>query len=507
MKQCTHDKQWHRISTLRALTLLNLNGQKNQGFALPMALILGLIMVTLMTASLLEAQSNRDSSKIRQSSGTSEITVDSAIARVLAELSKPENSELLGRNYDPINPNTGKTYLGDDRLVNSGDEAVTGVDQWSGFDRSALPCYQQQGISAPSINLSGSIGANAGYELLAYRYDPTLQEGTVLIQGNYGHLQSHVLLSISISQNLDNFPGIALIEKHPHDRYLTGVLGLRGRAILGKKGNVYIIPEGSADPTLTGWSAPDDSSRGDYLNSVWSSSLDGANTDTISGSIYACNLQINIPQGVTGTNFGVIRAGQRFPGVGGDVSTLYTIDGLELSGTDVLTLDTTGGPVVVEVSPVEFPGQRFSLRDYSKIVNVRTDGQPPKVGDARIIIRNNLSVDLYNQTCLSQVFLYSVKDELLLQTDGPGCPSGQNTNVEGVVWVEAILSSKNDVSNRNIRYLGNSNGSYDLTVTPGATSGIAVPDDVSSLVDLLQYTGLPLSYDYKDILTWQRVNL
>ena len=108
---------------------------------------------------------------------------------------------------------------------------------------------------------------------------------------------------------------------------------------------------------------------------------------------------------------------------------------------------------------------------------------------------------------MQQVFLYSHSDELLLLTNGPGCPGGQNTNFEGVVWVEAILSSKNNVSNRNVQYAHDGSKVYDTLVTPGATSGITVPDDVSSLVDLLQYTNVPVYYRFGEFKTWQRVNI
>ena len=88
----------------------------------------------------------------------------------------------------------------------------------------------------------------------------------------------------------------------------------------------------------------------------------------------------------------------------------------------------------------------------------------------------------------------------------------KNTNFEGVAWVEAIISSKNDASNRDTKYLyelGVSRSLYDdnEAVTPSTTSGIAVPDDVSSLSDLLQYAELPVTYRYKAVKNWQTVSL
>ena len=73
-----------------------------------------------------------------------------------------------------------------------------------------------------------------------------------------------------------------------------------------------------------------------------------------------------------------------------------------------------------------------------------------------------------------------------------------------------VLSSKNDASNRDVTYLGRTglHADYDTLVTPGVTSGIAVPEDVTSLVNYLQYVdGLPVPYQVKGILSWERVRL
>jgi hypothetical protein len=98
-------------------------------------------------------------------------------------------------------------------------------------------------------------------------------------------------------------------------------------------------------------------------------------------------------------------------------------------------------------------------------------------------------------------------DDFRLLTSGPGCPGGQNTNFEGVLWAETILSSKNAASNRNTNYLGSTGEPNDVTITPGATSGFAVPDDVSSLSDLFRYINWPVRYKFGGVTQWQRVRL
>ena len=123
------------------------------------------------------------------------------------------------------------------------------------------------------------------------------------------------------------------------------------------------------------------------------------------------------------------------------------------------------------------------------------------------MMRGNSQVNLYDKTCIQNAFLYIPKDELRILTSGSGCPGGQNTNFEGVVWAEEIVSSKNSASNRPVsRYFGGGNTEFDSLVTPDVTSGIAVPDDVTSLADVLDYVNLPVRYRYGTIQNWQRVN-
>jgi hypothetical protein len=68
--------------------------------------------------------------------------------------------------------------LGADGASKSGDESTTAVDQWTGYDPSGAPCFQQLGRNAPNIALTGTIGANETYTIRAYRYDKQNQQGT-----------------------------------------------------------------------------------------------------------------------------------------------------------------------------------------------------------------------------------------------------------------------------------------------------------------------------------------
>ncbi|MGB7414974.1 MAG: hypothetical protein WA902_12270 [Thermosynechococcaceae cyanobacterium] len=493
------------------LKFLKSRSTKSHGFALPMAMGLGLVMLTLGLTAVMVSQNGLTSARQRRGTEVSLSVAEGGIARVLAHLTHRNNVILLHRNYDTLNPKTGKTYLGADGVPNSGDETNTGVDQWSGYDPSGAPCYPLKGVGAPTLMTTGTMGAGS-FTIRAYRYDSLRGVGHLLIEGNQGERSTAILVSLSVKPDLEDFPGVLLryVAGAPH----IGVLGLRGRNILGSKGNVYFSSSSSPDSSLTGISAPGDSDRPSYLNAVWSNNVDdGATGDTISGDLTGCELYAWLPSRTKGTNFGVIDSDTTFTGSGGTVPTLYQVEQIDLANNETLTVDTTNGPVHIDfVNTGLDPQFSLTLRNTAKILNVRTDGQEPRVGDLRMMGEGNHLVRLYDQSCIQGAFLWIPSDELQLLTSGPGCPGGKNTNFEGVVWAEAVVSAKNNASNRNISYFGRGvmepNAEYDALVIPGNTSGIAVSEDVSSLVDVLKYIDdWPAHYRVKDVLNWQRVQL
>lgn len=481
----------------------------DQGFALPLALGLGFVMVILGLSTMIIAQSDRISAFNRKESGASLAIAEGGMARTLAQLTAPNNAVLLNRNYDTINPRTGKTYLGNDGILNSGDEQTSAIDEWAGYDPSTQPCYQSKGWGSPNFQKTGSMGATGTYTLKAYRYNPDQQKGTLLVEASKDGKTTGVVITIAVTPDLDNFPGIALMDI-PSDKYAAGVIALRGREILGNKGNIYYAPAASADPSLTESAAPGEANREGYLNAIWSSTPDGVSTDTVQGEIFACALWAELPGGPTGTNVGTINTSTTLTGNGGNSPTLYEVNQIDLSNNDTLTVDTTNGPVQIDIPFTSYSApadQAITLRNNAKILNVRTDGKPPRVGDLRILARGNSRIQLYDQTCIQNAFLWFRLDELRFLTTGPGCPGGQNTNIEGVLWMEAILSSKNEATHRDVEYFGYAGGNYDTTTKSGVTSGIAVPEDVSSLVDLLKYINLPTRYRFGGVQQWQRVRL
>ncbi len=477
------------------------------GFALPLAMGIGLVLIALATATLLLAEDDNRLSAQRRDSSDSLLVAETGVAITLAQLNKPNNSGFLTRNLDQVNTATSKNFLGPDGLPNTNDETGTLVDQWVNYNYTTQPCYPTLSWGAPNITLTGTVGTNGTYAVRAYRYNPQQRKGTLLVEGEQDGQKSYVSVQMDIEPSLDYFPGVMAIDPSgPSGFSKGGAIALRGRTISGSKGNVYYPPYNSANPSFTDKADPGDAARQNALNAIWSSATqDGAGSDSVAETLVGCRLTPQIPTGVMGTNMGTINTSKTLEGVGGSVWTLYRIEAINLSNNDILTIDTTGGPVKIDV--IETGAPAITLRNNAKILNIRTDGLPPRVGDVRIIARGNSRIDLYDQTCIQDVFLFSGKDELRLLTSDPGCPSGRNTNFEGVVWAEAILSSKNNASNRNVQYLGFLGERYDTIVTPGATSGIHVPEDLSSLADLFSTVQWPTYYRIKEVKNWQRVRV
>jgi hypothetical protein len=491
--------------------------RQNQGYVLTLTAGLGLAMLMMGLTAAMYVQTDRSIAQRRQQNGTSLSVAEGAVDRVLTQLSRRDNSLLLSRPYDPINPKTGRQYLGSDGIPNSGDEGAAARDRWTNHDPTAEPCFVQAGATRPNIALSGTIGSDSSYRLLAYRYHPEKQQGSLLVEGRFqNETISAVLVTITVKPDLTNFPGVmAMNPKHgePEDPYWdNGIVGLRNRVVLGSYGNIYYDPEHAPNPSLNGISRPGDANRANYLDSMFANpAQDGGSgqPSQVSGNIFACRLTAvpyNTLPPVT-PSIGKITNNRTLTGTAG-TRTVYWIDGINLKEDETLTVDTTAGPVSLYMNNNNMNNNNpITLKDNAQIRNIRTDGRPARVGDLRIVLLGNNLVQLKGHSCISQAFLWVPIDELRLETTGPGCSSGRNTNFEGVVWAEAVLSSKIAASHRNIEYLGYPGMTYDTTVTGNNNSGIYVPDDLSSMDDLLAYVDLPVRYWIMGVVRWQQVRL
>jgi hypothetical protein len=477
--------------------LKNSLSARHRGFALPLAMGLGFVMVALATTATIVAHSDRKTSLSRRETGASMSITEAGIARLLTQLRADNNSVLLNRNYDPLNARTGRNFLGPDGILNSGDETNQSVDQWTNFGINTIhPCVAGSVTVAPDINMTGNLGADNQFTLKAYRYNSFKKEGTLLVGGSQGQSESHILIRFSVLTSGNNFPGMLMSQ---------GVY-LQGRTISGSAGNLFFNfddndePDTTNSPTLRG--KANSSDRSTFLDAIFSGTQDGYNSDPVSGDLTACSINHGLsiddqPEGTKVKSLGKkIESIVAEPGVNS-----YEVSKIEMKEDEVLTVDTTLGSVHIYVK------DKMILKDDAKIINVRTDGKPPKASDLRIIgfkagKEKSDVITLYDETCIENAFIYNATADLQLQTSGPGCP-GTTANIVGVVWAEDLLSSPNHSNARQ-----NSDKNKDVQEkTTSTTAGIVVPEDLSGFDDLLTEMNWPTQHKFGEITSWQRVRL
>lgn len=143
----------------------------DRGFALPVAVGMGLIMLLVAATMIVRSQGGQVTASARKRTGASLAVAEGGIARTLAQLTQPNNAGLLTRNYDPIDPGTGKTYLGPDGLLNTLVEKLPHLT--SGRVCPVVSTCTSGVTPAPSISYSGTIGASGMYRYGSYAHAPS----------------------------------------------------------------------------------------------------------------------------------------------------------------------------------------------------------------------------------------------------------------------------------------------------------------------------------------------
>ncbi len=134
------------------------NRYSDRGFALPVAVGMGLIMLLIAATLVTRSHGDQATASAQKATAQSLAVAEGGTSRTLANLnqSNPDVSSLLKRTYDP------NGLLG------------SAVNEWTASNMP--PCTTTTGL------LSGTIG-NSTYEVLAYRYDATNKTGTLLVKG------------------------------------------------------------------------------------------------------------------------------------------------------------------------------------------------------------------------------------------------------------------------------------------------------------------------------------
>jgi hypothetical protein len=205
-----------------------------QGFSLPLAIGVGISM--LLLGSLMIARSHVDqTSALAQVETAGALGVaEAGVARTMSMLNSPNFAHLLRRSYDQ-DRGDGQAYLGPDQILRSGDEAtaLALINQWD--DPSG-------GCSAPSntdfatlVNGTIGTGTNQGtYEVLAYRFSPSSQTASLLVEGRFGRSISRVQVAFNLrtrnSSGSNGFPGL----------YARQTIGLAGNNVIRVTGETGV---------------------------------------------------------------------------------------------------------------------------------------------------------------------------------------------------------------------------------------------------------------------------
>jgi hypothetical protein len=177
----------------------------DRGFAMPVAIGLGLIILLIAATLIMRSQGDRVTASAQKATAQGLAIAEGGLSRSLAKLnqSSPDVSLLLQRNYDPSG------LLG------------TAVNQWTASNMP--PCTTTTDL------LSGTIG-DSSYEVLAYRYDATNKTGTLLVKGlvPYGGASSESRVQQTF--NVSPKPGsiIGVLGTNEVNLGNNDVLGIRG---------------------------------------------------------------------------------------------------------------------------------------------------------------------------------------------------------------------------------------------------------------------------------------
>ncbi len=194
-------KPW--ITALRASS----HSKSEQGFAIPVAVGMGLITILVATTMMLRSQDDQVTASAQKAAARSLGIAEGGTARTLSSLNKPENAYLLTLDYDPLNPSFNKTYLGPNQIQNDADGETNALNTWTTPPPTGGCSAANRTL--PSTLLSDSIGSG-NYQIKAYRYAPTTQVGALLIEGIQGDAVSRIQILVPVKQRpaANSFPGL-----------------------------------------------------------------------------------------------------------------------------------------------------------------------------------------------------------------------------------------------------------------------------------------------------------
>jgi len=402
---------------------------RDRGFALPLAVGMGLIMILVGVTMIARSQNDSVTASLQKQTSQSLAIAEGGASRSLGLLNDNYNP-LLRLNYDPINPATNKTYLGPDGVLNSGDEETTAVDQWSTISN-APPCFSTATIDDDL--LTGRISSDTAtepenYRLLAYRYsDPDGapesgdEKGTLLVRGQElnSDAVSLVLQSFQVSNVFApaNFPGLLATDINLGNNDVLGAVA--GNVVCTDPANCPVSECVDGEPTENGLRA----------------AIGAQNQGVVQGEIRVGEAAWPpLPTAPAGAvNIGDIDDSMTFPrrdGSGNLTDSLidgayhYIIEDITLN-SETLTIDSSGAPVYFYVSGDITMGGSAEIVHSGSPERFRIYGNPADNDDS-----NDQSFTLNGGSSTTNLFIYA--PDATIGVNG----GSSNPDISGAVWTK-----------------------------------------------------------------------
>ena len=423
---------------------------REQGFAIPIAMGLGLIMILIATMMIVRSQGDQVTASAQKGAAQNVVLTEGGVTRSLSTLNQYKNGSLLILNYDSINPTTNKTYLGPDGILNNGNEESAAVDQWSNPPTS-VACSSSG--SLPNNLLSSTINSG-NYQIKAYRYqnpdgvpDTSDEIGTLLVEGKQGSAASQIQISMQIVSDplAGSFAG--LYASNSISLGNNDIMKALGSGNTGSSANV-ICKNCTVPPSQCSASGPTQAGLESAVNKGSNSVVDGkifigdpqlpavptSPTNTCSStSGAACSLSISsvssgmtLPRAIDVTNRTTWQIAPSEP-------YHYVVNSINLSGNDVITVNTSTAPVYLYVSG------NVSLSGYGGIAHtgsperLRLYGKPADTNNS-----NDQSITVSGGSSTSNMFIYA-PDATVGINGGSSDP-----DIQGAVWAKTWNGSSSN---------------------------------------------------------------
>ena len=99
----------------------SLTVRQYQGFALPVAVAMGFIVLLIAATLIMRSQGDGITAAAQMNTAQSLSVAEGGIVRSISNLKNMNNGAYLKLSYDPLNTTTSKTYLGPNGTLDDGD--------------------------------------------------------------------------------------------------------------------------------------------------------------------------------------------------------------------------------------------------------------------------------------------------------------------------------------------------------------------------------------------------